>query len=138
MKQIILLYSTRDVSLFRWVVDALANLLTTIDKKYNTIDRPKIRASLGCTAKSKKKASLLLDRTFELGDDLDSTGMEGSVSSEEKDLEVNTKQKYSSGVMELCYKRLDYKREIPAHSYVFGQGSEAFKSVVAAGCRGKE
>jgi len=147
LQQIILLYSTRDRALYEWVTGVMDNLLGAVDMKFKDIDKRKIRILLACTADKSKETSVVLDRTFELGDDLSLHDYQGQgmecdreelSSSKEEDMEANLKQSHLSGSIELHSKRLNYTREIPCGSYVFCQGSAGFKAVVAAGCRGKK
>jgi hypothetical protein len=135
LKQVILLYSTRDRDLYNWVVNVIDNLLGDVDMRFKDIDRPKIRILLACTSLG-IKTSLELDRTFELGEDFSRESIFSD--EEEKDMKVNIKQNHLTGSIELISKRIDYSREIPDESYVFCQGSAGFNAVVAEGCHEKK
>lgn len=144
LKQVILLYSTRDPALYEWVVNAMDNLLSQVDARFKTIEKPVLRIILACTA---NKKAIVLDGTFELEDVFSLHDYHGQSESckdcaqedvgSDEDLEATAMQKHSSGMIELHSKRLDYRREIPDGSHVFCQGSSEFKTVVALGCRGK-
>jgi hypothetical protein len=147
LKEVVLLYSTRDPKLFQFVVEAMHHLLGVIEKnkRFSDGDRPKIRVLLSCTADEKEMTALTLDRTFDLEDDfslhgarsVQGKGSTGKYLSSEHD-EESYRQKYSSSIIELRSGRLDYKKEIPNESCVFCQGSAGFVQVVAAACHGKK
>lgn len=149
LQQVILLYSTRDEKLFKWVVNSMDHLLGLIDERSKNIEMPKIRVLLACTADARvntsKSSVITLDRTFELGEDFSLHGYpnesndcsRGNLDRGREEME-SPKRLYSSGIIELHSKRLDYRQVIPSQSCVFCQGSKGFKEVVAAGCRGRK
>lgn len=142
--QIVVLYSTRDRSLHEWAAKTFDNLLSDIDTSLKDLDElagaSRIRIVLACTAKKEEAQPKRqqLDDTLDLDEDF--SLREFLEHLPEKDMEANaTKlQTHNSGSIEVRSSRLDYKLEIPEHSFVFCQGSSDYKKVVAGGCRGKD
>ena len=139
LKQVIFLYSTRDQSLYEWVIHAMTTLAHAINKKWGL---DKIRIILACTAnKQSNKLNLRsISRTFSMSDSEDESDLDSSTAChdiEGNDIPLSHSYSYPSCI-ELLHDRVDYNGQIPDNSAVFCQGSTGFKDAIAKACRGKE
>ena len=73
LKQVILLHSTRDRALHKWVVGVVDHLLGSVDVNFSEVDKPKICIILVCTSDSnimKEDSVIPLGQTFSLEEDV--------------------------------------------------------------------
>jgi len=146
-KEIVLLYSTRDVALYDWVHNTMTLLLTSlllskeeVEEKggrrglgSNHISKPNIRIVLACTCKKHHR------RNKPIIDELDTkTTIQSLVDSNLLVQTTDEEVSFGNEYIQTLDERIDYKHAIPNNCDVFCQGSLEFKEVIEEACHSKE